>query len=223
MRALHPDLETLLQSRRGHVARLLFWITARDRVTGDPWSLGISSGPDRVTVTIDGAPRTYEPSNGNLAARPIVTRAGVTVQMQAVTLSGVSPMIREALLGYDPRLAPVELHREVADPVIGVMAGPPQLLFRGTVDKARIPRPEKGGAVSIELTLASATRDLTRRLVLKKSDESQRLRDAGDRFRAYADVSGMVDVFWGSNRFRPVAAPPVTSVPKETPRNGSDR
>jgi hypothetical protein len=206
------------------VVQLLFWITARDRTTGAAWSLGISSGADRLSLTIDGVSRTYEPSNGNLTARPIVTSAGVSVRMQTVTLSGVSPMVREALLAYDPRLAPVELHRLVADPETGVLAGPPRLIFRGTVDKARLPRPEKGGTASIELTLASATRDLTRRLMLKKSDQSQRLRDPDDAFRAYADVSGMVDVFWGANRYRPVVAPPATAAgPEEPPRSGSDR
>ena len=44
--------------------------------------------------------------------------------------------------------------------------------------------------------MASQTRDLTRGLALKKSDESQKLR-AGDRFRRYADVSGVPKTWWG--------------------------
>jgi hypothetical protein len=59
-----------------------------------------------------------------------------------------------------------------------------------------------------EVTVASQTRDLTRGLRLKKSDESHQLR-SGDRFRRYADVSGKVKVWWGQRpRSAPAPRPP---------------
>lgn len=227
MRDLHPDLVTLLQARRGLKARLLLWIVARDRATGDPEPLGLCSDVEPVTVTIGGDSRTYQPAGGLLRADPVVSEAGLVVRMQTVRVSGVAPEIRQALLSYDPRLAPVELHRMVLDPLTGAAAGPPLRLFRGVIDAAPIPVPEKGGTVTIELTLAASSRELTRGLAVTKSDESQRRRD-GDRFRRYAAIAGEVDVWWGAARRQPVTAPPTPSkggatAPAEDPRSGSDR
>ena len=58
------------------------------------------------------------------------------------------------------------------------------------------------------VTLVSAARELTRRLALKKSDESQRRR-SGDQFRQYADVSGEVGVWWGAKRHDQGASNPA--------------
>ena len=53
-----------------------------------------------------------------------------------------------------------------------------------------------GGEGGVELRIASAARALTRKLELKRSDASHRLR-SGDRFRRYAEISGSVSTAWG--------------------------
>ncbi|MFN3971240.1 MAG: hypothetical protein ACK4L4_07700 [Gemmobacter sp.] len=213
MKDLDPALLSLLQARRGLIARLLFWVIPKDRTTGDPVPVGFTSSVTPMEVTIGAETRTYEAAGGLFRSAPIRAGAGLQVRMHTVSLAGITPEAELILRGYDPRLAPAELHRLVLDPETMAPAGPPQLLFRGWVDKVKMPTPEKGGAARVELTLASASRDLTRRLSLKKSDESQRLRDPDDRFRRWVDVSGEVDVFWGSHRHRPVTAPPATAQP----------
>ena len=210
MRSLDTALLDLLRARRGQTAVLLLWIVARDRSTGAAVAQGFTSSIEDLSVTIGGVARTYVTAGGKLSADPVVSETGMTVRMQTVRLSGVASEVDAILRGADPRLAPAELHRIVRDPATGAAVGTPQLLFRGTVDAAPIRTPEKGGAVSVTLTLAAATRDMTRALSLKASDASQKLR-GGDRFRRFADVSGEVDVWWGAQRHAAVTAPPVTT------------
>ncbi|QYK42871.1 MAG: hypothetical protein KF887_07145 [Paracoccaceae bacterium] len=213
MREHDPALAALIAARRGLVVRLLFWIVARDRVTGDPEPFGFCSDVEPMTLTIGDDERVYHAAGGLLRSDPVIAETGLVVRMQTIRLSGVHPRIDEAMRAYDARLAPVELHRLVLDPETGEAAGPPVLLFRGVVDKAPIRTPEKGGTTTISLTLAPSARDLTRPLTLKKSDASQQLR-GGDRFRRYADVSKVVDVWWGAARYTAPVAPPVTSTEK---------
>ena len=211
MRDLDPALLTLLRARRGVRVILLLWIVARDRTTGADVALGFTSEIEDLTVTIGGSPRTYAAAGGALTAEPVVAETGMTVRMQTVRLSGIAPEVNAALRVADPRLAPCELHRIVIDPETGAAVGAPQLLFRGVVDAAPIRTPEKGGRVSVTLTLASATRDMTRGLSLKWSDASQQRR-SGDRLLQYADVSGETDVWWGARRQAAAPATPVTPV-----------
>ena len=210
MHDLDPALLTLLAARRGVIVRLLFWISARNRSTGAAETIGFCSDIEPLVVTIDGTPRTYLAAGGLLRSAPVVSEAGLSVIMHSVSLSSVWPEVDQALRGYDPRLAPVELHRLVLDPATLAAVGPPVLIFAGQVDGAPIRTPEKGGSVGIELRLASASRDLTRGLALKKSDEGQRRR-GGDRFGRWRDVSGEVPVFWGSERHMPVTVTPATT------------
>ena len=59
-----------------------------------------------------------------------------------------------------------------------------------------------GGEGSCELSLVSSARAGTRKLALKKSDASGRLRKlpggGEDRFFQFADISGAVPIKWGS-------------------------
>jgi hypothetical protein len=219
MRDLHPDLLTLLRARKGVKVILLLWIVAKDRTTGAPVAQGFASGDEDLAVTIDGSPRTYAATRGALTSEAVVAETGMTVRMHTVQLSGVSAETETALRANDPRLAPAELHRIVIDPETGAAPGAPVLLFRGVVDGAPIGTPEKGGRVSVTLTLAASTRDMTRALSLKWSDASQQLR-SGDRFARYADISGEVDVWWGAGRQTVSAPGPVFVLP--TPK-GSDK
>ncbi|MGQ0563660.1 MAG: hypothetical protein ACT4OK_01130 [Gemmobacter sp.] len=223
MRDIDPDLIDLFRERRGVTVHLLLWIVGRDRTTGAAVPLGFTSADEDLTVTIGGSARTYA-ADGRLGADPIVAETGLSVRMQTVRLSGVAAEVEAALRGADPRLAPAELHRIVLDPATGAIVGGVQLLFRGTVDAAPIRTPEKGGTVTVSLTLASAAREMTRTLTLKWSDESQQRR-GGDRFLRYADVSGEVDVWWGGQRLVPRIAPPqppgVGSRPNPQPPDGS--
>lgn len=116
--------------------------------------------------------------------------------MHTFSLSAISPEVEQAVRGYDARLAPVEVHGVVFDPVTNTMIGTPWLALRGWVDEVEIRTAVAGGEGGIDLRVASAARALTRTLSLKRGDSSQQLR-SGDRFRRYAEISGTASVAWG--------------------------
>jgi hypothetical protein len=136
-------------------------------------------------------------------------QTGLVVRMQRLTLSPLSPEVAQMLRGYDPRLAPVEIHRALFYPESRELVAEPRRVFKGWIDQAPITTPEIGGAAMAEVSLASAARALTIPLAAKKSDETQRRR-GDDRFRRYADVSGQVEVWWGEARANPTPTPPAT-------------
>lgn len=196
MRVLPPALATFLASRPGAVrAHGLVWITARNRLTGGPETLGLWNGPDTQIFDIGGT-RTYHGAGSILGLERITYGSGLDVRMHTLTLSAISPEVEQAVRGYEARLAPVEVHGLVIDPVTNAVVGAPWTILRGWVDAVEITTPGVGSEGGIALRLASATRALTRTLSLKRGDASQQLR-SGDRFRRYAEISGTVTVAWG--------------------------
>lgn len=199
MKSFDPALSALLAARQGLSVRLLVWMIPKDRTSGAAFPIGFTNDIEDVIATIDGETRTYRAAGGALRVEPVVSEAGLVVRTLRLSLSGIAPEVALVMRGYDPRLAPVSVHRQVIDPVTGAVVGGAQRLFKGVVDQTSLPTPPKGGTVAWSVTLVSAARELTRRLALKKSDESQRRR-SGDQFRQYADVSGEVGVWWGAKR-----------------------
>lgn len=116
--------------------------------------------------------------------------------MHTITLAAISPEVEQAVRGYDARLAPVEVHGLLIDPVLNTIVGVPWPALRGWVDEVEIRTPGVDGEGGIDLRIASAARALTRTLSLKRGDASHQLR-GGDRFRRYAEISGTASVSWG--------------------------
>ncbi|AXQ93402.1 hypothetical protein LV780_05970 [Cereibacter azotoformans] len=198
MRDLGTAVATLLATRAGIRARLLVWIAARNRATGTTETLGLWNGEDHAVLTIEGAARTYYGAGGLLAIEPVVTQVGVHVRTHRVSLSPAAPEVLQAIMGYDVRLAPVEIHRGLFD-AAGAPVSPPHRVFKGTVDGVELPTPAAGSEGTVSLTLASTARALTRALPTRYSDASMQLR-SGDRMFRYADVSGSVPVYWGEKK-----------------------
>ncbi|MDP3961791.1 MAG: hypothetical protein Q8Q26_17300 [Pseudorhodobacter sp.] len=206
-----------LAARTGLQVRLLAWVRAKNRSTGAEEAMGLWTGDDHQVLTIDGTERLYYGAGGVLGLDPITMRSGVVVGMQTVTLSPLAPEVAQMIRGYDTRLAPVDLHRAFFEPLSGALVDVPQRIFRGWIDKVQIRTPEVGGNATVEVTLASNARALTRGLALKKSDESLRVRAPTDGFFKYADVSD-AKVWWGEVMAKPPAAPapaPTTGTAKE--------
>jgi len=210
MRSYPPATAAAFGSRGGLVVRVLVWIVARNRTTGAQEAAGFWNGEEDRGFTIDGAQRVYTGAGGLLSVDPIVMRAGLSVQMQRLSLSGVSEAVEDVVRGYDVRLAPIEIHRALYHPETGALIDAPHRVFKGTVDEIELRTPEAGGTATVTVSAASSLRALTRGLALKKSHESQQLRQ-GDQFRRYADVSGRVTVWWGEEQHdpdRPAPPPP---------------
>lgn len=174
------------------------WITARDMETNAPYPVGYWTGDDAATILIDGQSRAYYGAGAALEISPITYQLGAVVQTQSVSLGPLAPEVRQVLRGYDTRQAPVEIHLITLDDLDRPSAS--DLAFRGVIDSFEIvdgPIDDFGNSTVVcQAEMVSVARMLTRTLTLKQSDASQKLRNANDAFRQYADVAGEVRVTW---------------------------
>lgn len=199
MRSYDTATLAALQNRSAIVARILIWAEARNRTTGDPEALGLWTGADDRSFTVDGAARTYFGAGAVLGLPTMSAQSGVAVRMSRLTLSPINAAVETLIRTYDARFAPVEIHRALFDPVTTLLIAPPHRVFKGFIDEVELPIDPESGETRCDVTIASSARLLTRTLPLKRSDETQRRR-MDDRFMRYADVSGEVDVYWGERR-----------------------
>jgi hypothetical protein len=199
MRQFDAATQTYFASRSGIVAHALIWIVAKDRVTGVDTALGLWSGDQDAIFTIGGVARPYLGAGEIVGVEDIQRETGLQVRNHTLSLSGIAPGVEAATRAYDARLAPVEIHRALFDPVTNALVAEPHRMFKGWCDDLQFDTGAIGGATTAEMMVVSSARMLTRTLGTKKSDESQRLR-SGDRFRRYAAVTGRVGVWWGEKR-----------------------
>lgn len=199
MRSYDAPTLAALQTRAGICARILVWVVARNRISGDPEALGLWTGAQDREFTIGAETRLYVGAGPIMDIPPIVMQSGLDVRMQRMTLSPLSPVVADLIRTYDSRLAPIEIHRALFSTDDGALVAAPHRVWKGFIDEAPVKQAEAGGEATCEVTAASSARLLTRTLPLKKSDATQALR-SGDRFRRYVDVSGSVDVWWGEKR-----------------------
>lgn len=186
-----------LNANEDTAAKLLVWLSGRNRETGEIESLGLWDGDDDQVIDIDGTPRTYNAGGSLISIAPIQTEIGTDVRMQSISLSPINDAVIQAIRVYEPRLAPIEIHRALLDPQSGAVIGDAHPVFRGWVDEVSITTPEAGGEGSCDVRCASSARAGTRTLGLKWSDES--LKRRGTRIARYADISGAErpEEFWG--------------------------
>lgn len=221
MRDLDGATFAYFDTRADFVSHVLIWISAKNRSTGATENIGFWTGDDHQSFTIDGGARLYYGAGDVLDVPPLTYEAGLSVRMHTFGLASLSPEVATALRGYEPRLAPVQVHRALFDAATGALVAAPHRVLLGWVDEASIPTPEVGGMGGATITVASSARGLTKTLPAFKSDNQQRRR-SDDRFRRYVDVSGAVDVFWGSKRGKVGGATP-TETPVVRPPIGGDR
>ena len=202
MRILDTASAEYLSAHTGVASRHMVHVIGRNRSTGAPEALGLWQGDDHLTIAINGANRTYYGAGGLIGVEPIRAGIGLEVRMLQATLSPLTPEVALLLRGYDTRLAPAEVHRGLLSLETGQLIAEPIRVFRGWVDEVKIKTGEVGGTGEATVTLASAARGLTRALTLTRSDTEMRRRNAGERFRDYADIAGEVGVWWGEKRER---------------------
>lgn len=222
MKTFSPTALAYMQRRDGVVSKSLLWVRARNRTTGDEEPIGVWTGDQDRVFSIGGADRTYVGEGAMLPLDAIVQRAGVDVRLLRVVLNPLDATVAYLVHTLDVGLVPVEIHRALFDPSSGDLIEEPHRVWKGFVDEAPVTTPEIGGQAMVELTLASAARNLQRGLTLTKSDAVQSLR-GGDRFRRYGDVSGSVKIWWGTKReeggvFAPRAA---SAIRQQTKPRGS--
>lgn len=122
----------------------------------------------------------------------------LTVRNVKVSLSQIHSTVLNMARGFDIRGARAEIHRVLFNPQTGEVIAQAIPHFVGKINKAPTDTPPTGGEGSIELEIASTTRELTRTSPAKKSDETQRRRQ-GDRARRYTGTAN-VDIWWGREK-----------------------
>ncbi len=198
MRQFDPATAAYFAAARatGFRARILIWVRARNRDTGEVEALGLWNGRRARLFSIGGEVRLYSGAGGAVSVDPIIYAKGLDVRMQRARLTPIDDAVAQLIRGYDARHAPIEIHRALYHPESGALVAEPHRVFSGTIDQAPIRTGELGGETMVDCSMASGARALTRTLPLKRSDESQRLRD-GDRIFKYADLSGRITDYWG--------------------------
>lgn len=179
--------------------RVLFWVRALNRSTGEVETLGIWNGDDHREFTIAGETRTYYGAGSLLSVDPITSQTGLKVRTHRIKLSPLAPEVQQLIRGYEPRFAPVELHRAVFDPDTHALIDEPHRRVKGYIDKVTLKTGPKAESVTCEIEIASAARALTIPLSRKRSHETLQARSPGDGFRRYASVAGVITVPWGTD------------------------
>lgn len=200
MRSLPTSVADLLAARQGRIARLLLWVEARDRDSGDTVPMGFWTGVDHQDFVIGADLRSYFGAGSLVSMDALTSDIGLTVRQFRAGLAPSLPEVQQLVRGYDVRLASCQVHVADFDPHTNNLLAEPVRVFRGWVDQVHISEPAPGGEASCELTMLSAAQALTRRLARKRSDQTLRARASADGFRKYADISGSVETVWGERR-----------------------
>ncbi|UOA25895.1 hypothetical protein [Pseudosulfitobacter sp. DSM 107133] len=218
MRTLPSNILAHLQARGAQHAHLLVWFQARNRTTGDAETIGFWTGADHEGFLVEGEVRTYLAAGNLLKIPPLVSEVGLSVRTTRLTLSSISEAVQTAVLGYELRQAPCQMHLAYFDPITQQLIDEPVRIFKGFVAGAEISRPEVGGEGVAEISLLSSALALTRTLSLKKSDTALRNRQPNDAFRQYTDVSGSIETVWGEARANQPTPTAAKYVPREPTR-----
>ena len=197
-------------ARRGQWRFVLLWVVPRDRNTGALEPTGFWTGPHDQQFVINGETRTYFGAGAALGVDDIPGGTGLDIRYVSAQL-GLRSEAEEVIRGFDPKLAPVEVHTVAFDLDTGNLISEPRRIFKGNVNETPITTPAEGGDFSLEITLASSARALTRTLPLYRSDSELRRRSGTDRFRNHVSTSGLRQVAWGEKQVRnsTVSAPAV--------------
>ena len=115
MRAVDSAAQALRGERAGLAERIMVWIAARNRLSGDIEALGLWTGEDSETITVTdlwtGAPatRVFHGAGSLLGISAVQHEAGLSVRPVRLTLSALSAPVIEAVRLYDPRGARVQI------------------------------------------------------------------------------------------------------------------
>jgi len=189
-----------INARDGIAARYLAWFEAKNRSTGATETMGLWTGDDLAAFTIDGQVRAYYGAGAMLGIEPLRAGVGLDVRMHQIVLAPITAEVAQLIRGYDTRLTPVQIHRALLNLETGALVATPFRVFSGWVNTIALRTGAIDGQSEAVVTIASASRGLTRPLNLFRSDAAMRERNASDTFRAYADISGDVGVWWGERR-----------------------
>jgi len=207
MRVISIDNQNAL-AQRALVARDFIWITARERDTGDPVSVGFWSDLENVSgvFVIDpdtGLPvtRSYYGAGGLIEIDGIPAVSTIEVQDVNIRMSQLDEMVQQAVRLYDIKQARVQIHRGLFDPESRDLVAPAIVRFVGFVNLVQINTPSEGNDGGVVLTCVSHTQELLRSNPATRSHEDQKAnRSATDNFFVDASVAFEWEFDWGAVR-----------------------
>lgn len=192
---------SLTAARDGSICPAWFvWAVGRDRDTGDDAPIGLWSGDEDITLSVeqpDGSSvsRTYIGGCNLAVPNGIPYVADLTDNPVTVTLSQIADAAQQLVRGSDVRLAYTEIHATTWTG--GGLTSAPQLQWVGIVDEAPISTPSAGSDGSISLTIRSEImHQLTATNPAKSSDSHQKRRLSTDGFCTYAGSIEARKVQW---------------------------
>ena len=198
MPVIVPLAQDQFEERRGVHGEVLVWLTARNRSSGLPETIGLWSGDDHQDFVINGQTRTYYGAGNVIDVPPIRSMVGLKTVYHTITLPPVTDEVRQALVQYDANKAPVEVHVVPVDVDTGNALAEPIRMIKGTLQEAPEVLGEKGArSDNTKLKVASSARRLSLGVPFLKSDEALKAVAPTDEGRAYIDVAGDWDVPWG--------------------------
>ncbi len=189
--------------QNGIAPRTLVYVTAKNRTTGLPESIGVWSDHDDSNIPVLSGitglqeTRLYYGGGALLQVSDIPRVSDLTVQTVTVDLSQIADVAQRLVREYDVRLAKVEIHQVLLDPASGLPVSIDAPVFLGEVDGAPIKTPAIGGRGSISLKVISdAISMLTRTNPRKSSYEAQKRRQ-GDEWGLYSGTIETWNIPWG--------------------------
>lgn len=198
MRNLPVEIATAIAKRQGIVVRNLFWIKAKNRITGADETLGIWSGEDVQTFTVEGETRVYYGGGSFINFGELIQEAGLNIRKLVANVSPLSVEMQTVLREYEPKFAPVQVHLAFFDPETMTLLTAPFRVFKGWIDTMTINTPAVGDTASSAINMVSNARILTRLLPTKRSNENQKRRQADDTFFEYVALTGTIQTPWGT-------------------------
>lgn len=184
--------------REDKVSHVLLWVTAKNRSTKQPETMGLWTGSDSKTFVIDGESRVYH-GPAAIDIEPVQGGIGLDVRQYRIPLPDLSPEVTQMLRQYEARFAPVEVHF-VEFSLATRQVERVTRVFKGWINSAPISTPEEGGEGLADLVLVSASRQLTKPLAIFRSNADQKKRDPNDTFRLHSSTSGLKEVWWGEQK-----------------------
>lgn len=203
MKTYSTNTTAALAARR-LMPRDFLTITARDRETGDPVSVGFWSDlatVDALVIDPDtGASslRTFKGAGALIGITDIPAVVGVSVETVTITMSQLDEQVEAAVRLYDVKQARVEIHTGLLDPDSRKLVDPAEPLFVGFVDRVEIRTPRENEEGAAVLVCTSGTQELLRSNPATRSHEDQQIRAPGDAFFKDAAVCGDWDHYWGA-------------------------
>lgn len=184
----------------GIVPRDFVWISALNTTTDLIENIGLWNGSVPVTVDVikpsDGTTvsRVYQGMAGLMAVPPIPMTMKLEVRSIKLAFSNLSPEILNAVLVYNAKNQPIEIHRGLLDPSTMNLVDPAECRFDGLINKSPFKRAKTGNDGQVILECQSHARTLAKGNPAKLSDEFYKRR-GGDRFGRYLDI--VPKIVWG--------------------------